>query len=49
MFGLVIAVLQTALPEAAVVQIPGVSHDLSNPPVVIDAIRGFLQRQSASG
>ncbi len=49
LFGLVIAVLQTALPEADVVQIPGVSHDLPNSPAVIDAIRGFLQRLEASG
>lgn len=49
MFGLVNASLQAALPQAEVAHIPGVSHDLSNPPVVVEKIRDFLQRQGASG
>lgn len=48
MFGLIIAALQAALPDAEVAHIPGVSHDLSNPPAVVEAIRDFLQRQHLS-
>jgi non-heme chloroperoxidase len=47
MFWLVNASLQSALPQAEMAHIPGVSHDLSNPPVVVEAIRGFLQRHGA--
>jgi hypothetical protein len=47
MFGLVIASLQAAVPHSEVAYIPAVSHDLSNPPVVVEAIRDFLQRTGA--
>jgi pimeloyl-ACP methyl ester carboxylesterase len=48
MFGLIIAALRAALPQTEVAQIPGVSHDLSNPPVIVEVIRAFLQHQGAA-
>jgi len=47
MFGLVITTLQAAVPHSEVALIPGVSHDLTNPPVVVETIRDFLRRQRA--
>lgn len=44
MFWLVNEALQAALPNAEIAEIPGVSHDLSNSPAVLAAIRGFLQQ-----
>lgn len=45
MFGLVNASLLESLPQVEMASIPDVSHDLSNPPVVAEAIRRFLHGQ----
>jgi pimeloyl-ACP methyl ester carboxylesterase len=47
MFKRVNASLQAALPQAEMAHISGVSHDLSNPPLVTEAILRFLQRHGA--